>query len=104
MLEGSEFHYDLPVNGITANLTMISGPPGSTLSESSLTWNSTTGGNVSEENFLVVSGSECGGLEKFSLSVSVERCECENNGVCSTDTHTGAQCICDQGYHGESLT
>ena len=52
----------------------------------------------------MVSGSECGGLEKFSLSVSVERCECENNGVCSTDTHTGTQCICDQGYHGESLT
>ena len=98
--EGSKFLYDLPVNGIAANLTMISGPLGSTLSESSLTWSSTTGGNVRTEKFIIGSESECGNREQFVLEVEVERCECENNGVCSIDTD-GVQCICTQGYHGK---
>ena len=100
MLEGSEFQYDLPANGVRANLTLISGPLGSSLSGSLLTWTPAVGGNVTEEVFIVSSDSECERREELVLKVSVLKCECENHGVCRVESGE-VRCDCEEGYHGE---
>ena len=102
MYGGSLFLYDLPVNRIAAaNLTLISGPLGTTLNEGSLTWNSTAGGNVRTEKFIVESEAECGGGERFVLEVSVLGCDCHNHGVCHAAESGEVDCICQEGYHGK---
>ena len=110
MYEGSLFLYDLPVNRIAAvNLTVISAPLGTTLKEGSLTWNSTSGGNVRTEKIIVESETECGGRERFELEVSVLSCDCHNNGVCQAvdgevqsglQTNQSFSCLCQPGYSG----